>query len=126
MIAISNQPTSYDKNKSSVSLHSDPICRKKKAQLLDLESTKSQFLPEEYVPLNPRPSALGVPPALIFRPTKEEFSDPHKYIKNIAPLARKCGIAKIIPPPGWDPGFHLDTEVNLRSSNMYIFLTCNF
>lgn len=46
-----------------------------------------------------------------FYPSPEEFKDPMVYIRNIAPKADKCGMAKIVPPIGWKMPFVTDTEV---------------
>ncbi|KAL1297760.1 hypothetical protein AAFC00_006297 [Neodothiora populina] len=52
----------------------------------------------------------NIPEAPTFRPTEEEFKDPMEYMRKIAPEGAKYGIAKIIPPPGWNPTFAIDTE----------------
>ena len=46
---------------------------------------------------------VDVPMAPIFYPTMEEFSNPIKYIASIRERAEKSGIAKIVPPQGWNP-----------------------
>ncbi|ODQ54061.1 PLU-1-domain-containing protein [Saitoella complicata NRRL Y-17804] len=54
--------------------------------------------------------ALGLEEAPTYRPTKEEFQEPLKYIQSIAEEGKKYGICKIIPPEGWRPTFAVDTE----------------
>jgi histone demethylase JARID1 len=46
---------------------------------------------------------VDVPMAPIFYPTTEEFANPLKYIASIRDRASKSGIAKIVPPKGWNP-----------------------
>ncbi|XP_063849239.1 uncharacterized protein LOC135093672 isoform X2 [Scylla paramamosain] len=52
------------------------------------------------------------PKIMVFRPTWEEFKDFNKYITYIESQgANKAGLAKIIPPPEWQPrkkGYNLD------------------
>ena len=48
--------------------------------------------------------------ALVFHPSEEEFMDPLGYINKIRPIAEKCGICKIVPPPAWKPKFCLDMD----------------
>lgn len=38
------------------------------------------------------------PDAPIFRPTKEEFEDPIKYVESKREIGEKYGLIKIIPP----------------------------
>ena len=46
---------------------------------------------------------LELPPAPVFFPTVEEFQgNPLTYIEKIRPVAQRYGIAKIVPPKGWD------------------------
>jgi hypothetical protein len=59
---------------------------------------------------------FGLPEAPVYRPTAEEFKDPVQYMAKIGPEASKFGIAKIIPPDGWDPDFAIDTEVRLPTA----------
>lgn len=53
----------------------------------------------------------GLQDAPTFRPTEEEFADPHRYIMKIANEGQKYGAVKIIPPDSWNPDFAVDTEV---------------
>ena len=46
---------------------------------------------------------VDVPLAPIFHPTPEEFANPLKYIASIRNQASSSGIAKIVPPKGWNP-----------------------
>lgn len=59
---------------------------------------------------------FGLPEAPVYRPTAEEFKDPIQYMAKIGPEASKYGIAKVIPPDGWDPDFAIDTEVRLLTA----------
>ena len=51
-------------------------------------------------------SWLLLPSGPVFCPTIEEFEgNPLHYIDKIRPIAEKYGIAKIVPPAGWNPPF---------------------
>ena len=39
--------------------------------------------------------------APIFRPMEQEFKDPMKYIRKIAPFIMKYGMCILVPPVGW-------------------------
>lgn len=52
--------------------------------------------------------ALGALEAPTFRPSAEEWKDPMAYIAFVRRHAEAAGIAKIIPPEGWDPPFAID------------------
>lgn len=48
---------------------------------------------------------LHIPRGPVFYPTVEDFQgNPIDYVAKIRPVAEKYGIAKIVPPEGWDPG----------------------
>ena len=51
-----------------------------------------------------------LPECPTFYPSAEEFADPLRYINNvIRPQAElQCGLAKVVPPPGWRPPFAID------------------
>mmetsp|Transcript_5989 Transcript_5989/g.13124 ORF Transcript_5989/g.13124 Transcript_5989/m.13124 type:complete len:103 (-) Transcript_5989:2337-2645(-) len=54
----------------------------------------------------PNDGWLLVPYGPVFYPTVEEFEgNPLHYIDKIRPIAEKYGIAKIVPPSGWNPPF---------------------
>ncbi len=55
------------------------------------------------------PGSLGLPEAPTFYPTEEEWQDPLAFIAKIRPLAeQQAGIAKIVPPPSFQPRFAID------------------
>ncbi|KAK5245940.1 hypothetical protein LTR16_007182, partial [Cryomyces antarcticus] len=82
----------------------------RRAQRLDMSSVERRGQPHtgREAPKKVRPHGLDEAPT--FRPTEEEFRDPMEYMKKIAPEGSKYGIAKIIPPDGWNPDFAIDTE----------------
>lgn len=43
-----------------------------------------------------------------FSPTVEEFRDPIRYIESIRAEAQQYGLAKVVPPAGWQPPCALD------------------
>jgi hypothetical protein len=52
-----------------------------------------------------RATNVQVPLAPVFHPTVEDFQgNPLQYVEKIRHIAEKYGIAKIVPPPGWNPG----------------------
>jgi histone demethylase JARID1 len=84
------------------------------AEPLDLTTVERRGQPNESKETDSKPSRPhGLQEAPTFRPTEEEFKNPMEYIRKIAPEGRKYGIAKIIPPDGWNPDFAIDTEVSL-------------
>ena len=90
---------------------------------IPLSARKSQPLDLRTVERRGQPTAVGefykpsrifeLDEAPTFRPTEEEFKNPMEYMRKIAPEGSKYGIAKIIPPDGWNPDFAIDTEVRL-------------
>lgn len=60
---------------------------------------------------------LEIPDGPTFFPTVEEFEgNPLHYIEKIRPAAQKYGIAKIVPPRGWNPPFCVDMNSTKRFS----------
>ncbi|ETS64848.1 hypothetical protein PaG_00816 [Moesziomyces aphidis] len=61
-----------------------------------------------------RPRLFELEEAPVFYPTPEEFVDPMKYIAWVASPqggnAKTYGIAKIVPPEGWNPECVLDEQ----------------
>jgi len=63
----------------------------------------------------PNDGWLLVPYGPVFYPTVEEFEgNPLHYIDKIRPIAEKYGIAKIVPPSGWNPPFCVDMHSNKK------------
>ena len=77
----------------------------RKGQPLAARETKKRIRPH------------GLQDAPTFRPSEEEFADPHRYIMKIASEGQKYGAVKIIPPESWKPDFAVDTEVGYGSSS---------
>jgi jmjN domain len=49
---------------------------------------------------------LDVPYAPVFYPSEEDFiAGPLHYVEKIRPIAEAYGIAKVVPPKGWNPPF---------------------
>lgn len=71
----------------------------RKGQALAARETKKRIRPH------------GLQDAPTFRPSEEDFADPHRYIMKIASEGQKYGAVKIIPPDSWKPDFAVDTEV---------------
>ena len=76
-------------------------------------------------------SWLLLPSGPVFCPTIEEFEgNPLHYIDKIRPIAEKYGIAKIVPPAGWNPPFCKYFGVGLqlcylcRKARIYFGLFC--
>lgn len=69
----------------------------------------------ELVMTEPAPSTYdldALPLAPVFKPSEEEWKDPLRYIYEvIRPKAEATsGIAKIVPPEGWNPPFSIDKK----------------
>ena len=47
--------------------------------------------------------AASMSRAPVFRPTKEEWSQPLEYLQSVMPRCEEQGILKIVPPAGWRP-----------------------
>lgn len=52
----------------------------------------------------------GLPAAPVFRPSAEEWQDPLSYLAYVRQHADTVGIAKIVPPEGWQPPFVIDKK----------------
>jgi len=53
---------------------------------------------------------FGLPEAPTFRPSQEEWKDPFEYIACVRRKTELVGLAKIVPPAGWEPPFALDKK----------------
>lgn len=78
--------------------------------ILNLDSVKTSSPRNPPKPTTTRPFDLEDCPT--FYPSPEEFKDPLGYIRSITPQAKNYGIAKIVPPIGWNMPFVTDTEVS--------------
>lgn len=90
--------------------HNVPLSARRSAPL-DLSTVERRgqpFNPREPVK-RARPHGLQEAPS--FYPTEEEFKNPVEYIRRIAPLGKKYGICRVVPPENWQPPFAIDTEV---------------
>jgi hypothetical protein len=53
---------------------------------------------------------VEVPFAPVFYPTVQDFEgNPLNYVEKIRCVAEKYGIARIVPPDGWNPGPYFGT-----------------
>ncbi|KAK8208185.1 PHD transcription factor-like protein [Phyllosticta capitalensis] len=82
----------------------------RKAEPLDLNTVERRCTPTMAREVSRSNRLFGLEEAPTYTPTAEEFKDPMEYMRKIAPEGRKYGIAKIIPPEGWNPDFAIDTE----------------
>lgn len=88
-------------------------------QLADYSVTHS--IPASTSPSDISHSRLfGLEEVPVFHPSLTEFQHPLEYLAKIAPIGKKFGAVKIVPPSQWDPIFSLDTEVS------FSFLFCYF
>lgn len=90
--------------------HNVPLSARRSVPL-DLSTVERRgqpFNPREPVK-RARPHGLQEAPS--FYPTEEEFKNPVEYIRRIAPLGKKYGICRVVPPENWQPPFAIDTEV---------------
>ncbi|XP_018651207.1 putative jumonji/arid domain-containing protein [Schistosoma mansoni] len=69
------------------------------------------FMKSQSFSFSPMPlDFIRPPPAPVFNPTPEEFTDPISYVQRISPIAFNYGICKIRPPNGWKPPFCVDQQ----------------
>ncbi|KAJ3384458.1 hypothetical protein HDU80_000937, partial [Chytriomyces hyalinus] len=60
---------------------------------------------------NDRRRVFDVPSAPVFYPSHAEWEQsPLKYIESIRAQGEEWGVVKIVPPRGWNPGFHIDQK----------------
>ncbi|KAJ3072106.1 hypothetical protein HDU98_004211 [Podochytrium sp. JEL0797] len=79
-------------------------------RLLDLATCDPQTKWNR-TPNDQRARMFGVPAAPVFHPTAQEWAaSPLKYIESIRAKGEEWGIVKIVPPKGWNPGFHINQE----------------
>ena len=101
----------------------------RRAPPLDMSTVERKGQPLAARETRKRIRPHGLQDAPTFRPSEEEFADPHRYIQKISSEGQKYGAVKIIPPDSWKPDFAVDTEVcsesngsslhGLGVSNMY-------
>lgn len=63
---------------------------------------------------------FGLEQAPVFYPTPQEFEDPIRYIESIRHIGELAGICKVIPPSGWAPGVHLNSNTEFVPRIQYI------
>ncbi|CAH8556885.1 unnamed protein product [Schistosoma rodhaini] len=69
------------------------------------------FMKSQSFSFSPMPlDFIRPPPAPVFNPTPEEFTDPISYVQRISSIAFNYGICKIRPPNGWKPPFCVDQQ----------------
>jgi histone demethylase JARID1 len=96
----------------------------RRSEALDLNTVERRGQPNAAPEITKRNRLHNIPEGPTFRPTEEEFRDPMEYMRKIAPEGRKYGIAKIIPPEGWQMPFAIDTEVrHIQPSDLVSPLT---
>ena len=87
----------------------------RRAPSLDMSTVERKGHPLAARETKKRIRPHGLQDAPTFRPSEEEFADPHRYIMKIASEGQKYGAVKIIPPESWKPDFAVDTEVSLEA-----------
>lgn len=111
----SNGASSKAKSVTSTPSGNVPIpLSARRSDPLDLSTVERRGQPNAAPEITKMNRLHNIPEAPTFRPTEEEFRDPMEYMRKIAPEGAKYGIAKIIPPEGWNPTFAIDTTVCVR------------
>ncbi|GAB7347054.1 hypothetical protein MBLNU459_g3194t1 [Dothideomycetes sp. NU459] len=106
----SNGASSKTKTATSTPSGNAPVpLSARRSDPLDLSTVERRGQPNAAPEITKRNRLHNIPEAPTFRPTEEEFRDPMEYMRKIAPEGAKYGIAKIIPPEGWNPTFAIDT-----------------
>ena len=113
----SSQEADFEKQNSSSLDLSGPLDIKKSSPI----STKSGFQNKHKVKgsrIDIKVFENELESAPIFRPMEQEFKDPMKYIRKIAPFIMKYGMCILVPPVGWQV-FHFYYSVEVKA-----FLLC--
>lgn len=111
--ASSSKPKSAGQTPSAPVSNAPVPLSARRSDPLDLSTVERRGQPNAAPEITKRNRLHSIPEGPTFRPTEEEFRDPMEYMRKIAPEGAKYGIAKIIPPDGWNMDFAIDTTVCL-------------
>jgi histone demethylase JARID1 len=53
---------------------------------------------------------IECPQVPVFQPTEEEWRTPLEYLASLRRQVEHLGMAKIVPPSGWEPSFTMDRK----------------